>query len=356
MGASRCHSFEDASSTGNQHASFKSFSQSDSSDDGSIRLYEFATINLPFHESPANSRISLTIKPSSPRSPTTPCLKENRTADMPSPQRGRSRLRVSPVGEPARKNFSASVSPDRFIPKRQFSEVSSTPFRVNKYPHQLSPEEKILRRRLPGDDPFLPNRTQGPAFPGQRPTPTRLRQRPFQRPRLVVDPAVTGGTHQHEFLRRVSAGAVWGVGGTTAMLRDPSMAVSDGAPSLSGRDSTAPTYVAKFLPRSNRAEERNKHESRLALALNIDPTTRLLGTCVPCPENSPSPSSPYYERLSPFVWKDSAWKRVEREQCKHSCFLHSETVTSTVYSRSLSNSPSLSLNKIDIYMTFNTYS
>ena len=342
MGASRCHSFEDASSAGNQHALFKSFSRSDSSqDDGSIRLYEFATINLPFHESPANSHISLTIRPSSPGSPSTPRLKENRTADAPPPERGRSRLRGYPVGEPTRRNFSASVSPDRFIPKRQFSEVSSTPFRVNKHPHQLSPEEKILRRCLPGDDPFLPNRAQGPAFPGQRPTPTRLRQRPLRRPRLVVDPAVTGGTHQHDFLRRVSAGAVWGVGGTTAMLGDPSMAVSDGAPSLSGRGSTAPTYVAKFLPRSNTAEDRNKHESRLALALNIDPTTRLLGTCLPCPENSPSPSSPYYERLSPFVWKDSAWKRVEREQCKHCCFLLSKKVASTVCSRGFSNSPLL---------------
>ncbi|KAJ5670010.1 uncharacterized protein N7477_005373 [Penicillium maclennaniae] len=315
MGASRCHSFEDASSTGNQHALSRSLSRSNSSQsNGFIRLFDFATVNTPFHETPASSRISLTIRPSFPHSPSTPRLKENRTADVPSPERGRRLSRGYPVGEPTRKNLSASVSPDRFIPKRQFSEISSTPFRVNKDPHQLSPEEKILRRRLPGDDPFLPTRAQEPSFPGQRPTPTRLRQRPLQRPRLIVDPAVTRGTHQHDFLRRVSAGGVWGVGGTTAILDDPSMAILNGTSSLSGRGSTAPTYVAKFLPRSNRAEDRNMHESRLALALNIDPTTRLLGTCLPCAENSPSPSSPFYERLSPFVWKDSAWKRVEREQ------------------------------------------
>ncbi|KAJ5298896.1 uncharacterized protein N7443_007016 [Penicillium atrosanguineum] len=315
MGTSRCHSFEDASSMSNQHASLKSFSRSESSQEGvSIKLYEFATINLPFHESPATSQISLSIRPSSPNTPSTPRLTEKKTEDAPSPERGRSRLRGFPVEETTRMNFSPSVSPDRFIPKRQFSEISSTSFRINKHPHQLSPEERILRRRLPGDDPFLPSRAQAPAFTGQRPTPIRLRQRPLQRPRLVVDPAEVGGTHQLDFLRRVSTGAVWGVGGTTAMLGDPSMAYSNGAPSLSGRGSAAPAYVAKFLPRSNRAEDRNKHESRLAFALNIDPTARLLGTCVPCAENSPSPSSPHYERLSPFVWKDCAWKRVERDQ------------------------------------------
>jgi len=312
MGASRCHSFEDASSTGNYHASLKSLSRSESSQDGgSIRFPEFATINLPFHESPTTSQVTPSLKPSSPT--VAPRLKENRTANSLSPERFRGRLRGPQVGEAARKGFSSSVSPDRFIPNRHFAEISSTPFRVNKHPHHLSPEEKVLRRRLPGDDPFLPRPS---VFPGQRPTPTRLRQRPLQRPRLVTGPIVTRGARQNDFLRRVSAGAVWGVGGTSAMLGDPSLTVSNGVPSRSDRGSTAPTYVAKFLPRNNNADNKNKHESRLALALDIDPTTRLIGTCVPCAENSPAPSSPYYERLSPFVWKDSAWKKVEREQCK----------------------------------------
>ncbi|KAJ5762444.1 uncharacterized protein N7511_005826 [Penicillium nucicola] len=60
-------------------------------------------------------------------------------------------------------------------------------------------------------------------------------------------------------------------------------------------------------------EEEEKHESRLALALDIDPATRLLRTFLPCLEAQPSPASPHYERLSPFVWKDSAWKKVERQ-------------------------------------------
>jgi hypothetical protein len=168
---------------------------------------------------------------------------------------------------------------------------------------------------LPGDDPFLPSRAQAPTFLGQRPTPTRLRQRLLQRPRLVTDLAMAGDTRRNDFLRRVSAGAVWGVGGTGPVLGDPSVAASNGASSLSGRGSAAPTYVANFLPTSKRADDWNKHESRLALALDIDPTARLLGTCAPCAENSPSPISPFYERLSPFVWKDSTWKRGEREQC-----------------------------------------
>jgi hypothetical protein len=74
--------------------------------------------------------------------------------------------------------------------------------------------------------------------------------------------------------------------------------------------------VARFLPKISRHDDLNKHESRLALALDIDPTTRLLDTCIARQENSPSPASPDYERYSPYVWKDSAWKKVERGHCK----------------------------------------
>lgn len=319
---SRCHSFEDVSSTSNHHqqmpltpTSPSEFSQNN----GSLRLTDFATINLPLLETSASPQASLSLK-SETKAPSISqditSREEDRITGATSPDRGRSKAELSPNVEAAHKAYTSPISPDRFIPKRAFADDSSTPFRVNKHPQQLSPQEKLLRRRLPGDDPFLPTSRLLPPSPERKPSPTRVRQSPHQRPHLVTDSAVAGGNGPRDFLRQVSSGTVWGVGGTSAVH---GVSATDTGGVLSpGRQMTAPCYAAKFMPRLPIADEQNKHESRLALALDIDLTTRLLGTCTPSTESSPSPTSSDYERLSPFVWKDSAWKKVEREQCK--CF------------------------------------
>ncbi|KAJ5585533.1 uncharacterized protein N7459_005333 [Penicillium hispanicum] len=279
----------------------------------SARLTQFENFTLPLLESPASSQLSLSLKPRANELQLAPRLKENKAAGLTSAERGRNISRAPLNRARARSTFRSPISPDRFIPKREFGESSSTPFRVNKHPQQLSPGERLLRRRLPGDDPFLPTPRRSPAFPGQRSTPTRLRQRPPQRPHLVTDSSVVGSNGRSDFLRQVSSGAVWGVGGASAMLGDSSVASSSPSQSLVGRGTTASAFVATFLPRDTAAERQNKHESRLALALDIDRTTRLLGTCTASPDATPSPTSSHYEWFSPFVWKDSAWKKVERE-------------------------------------------
>lgn len=317
---SRCHSFEDTSSTSVHHKSLTSLSRAEPSHDGgSLRLTDFATINLRLTDSPASSENSLLLRPTTKAVNIVAHLQENRAAASPapdSPERGRRLTRGPPNGNAPQATFRSPISPDRFIPKREFGHHPSTSYRVNKHPYYLSPQERIIRRRVPGEDPFLPVSRQSPAFPGRRPTPTRLSQRPYHRPHLVADPTVFGGAAPSESLRRVSAGAVWGVGGTSAVLGQPSVGVSNDTRSISGRGAASPAYVARFLPKISRHDDLNKHESRLALALDIDPTTRLLETCTTREDKSPSPASPDYEKYSPFVWKDSAWKKVERGHCK----------------------------------------
>ncbi|KAJ5101644.1 hypothetical protein NUU61_003866 [Penicillium alfredii] len=301
---SRCHSFEDASWAGhhNNPSLVSLISQSESAkDDGNVGLIEFATIHLPLLESPAASQVSLPLKPMA-KAPAhiVPRFKENQTT---SPERGRARARGLVNGDVARRALGSSVSPDRFIPKRAFGDLPSTAFHVTKHPDQLSPQEKITRRRLPVDSPFLPSPGRRPATVTGPPRQTPLRQGPHHRPRLVTESG---------FTRQVSSGAVWGVGGTSPAVGDPQV-VSNGTRNISSRGSTAPVFVAQFLPKITATDEQDKHESRVALALDIDPTSRLLGTCQPCPSIPPSPASPDYERFSPFVWKDCAWKRGERE-------------------------------------------
>lgn len=312
---SRCHSLEDISSTNTHQQSLTSLSRSESShDEGSIRLTNFATINLQLTDFPTSSQDSLLLRPTI-RSH----LQENRYAASTtpgSPERGRKLSREPLNGNVSRSAFRSPVSPDRFIPKRELGHHSSTSYRINKHHYQLSPQEKIVRRRVPGEDPFLPAARQSLAFSGRRPTTTRHPQRPFHRPHLVVDFAAFGGTATNESPRRVSAGSVWGVGGASAVLGQHSVGASDYTRSISARGGASPAYVARFLPKISHHDDLNKHESRLALALDVDPTSRLMGICTPREEKSPSPASPDYERYSPFVWKDSAWKKVEKGYCK----------------------------------------
>ncbi|KAJ5662744.1 hypothetical protein N7462_011670 [Penicillium macrosclerotiorum] len=319
---SRCHSFEDVSSAHHHRMSLTSLSQYESpQDSGPVILTEFATINLPLLDSPTSSQISLTLKPKASAANVTTRLKENRSVDSPPPEQSRSRVRGNFNRQLTHGTFTGLISPDRFIPKREFTETPSTPYRINKYAYQLSPREKVVRRRLLGDDPFLSSTRRPSALHGQRPASARPRQRPYQQPHLVTDSTIMGANSRNDFIRQVSARAVWGVGGTSAALGDSSTVapVPNETRSVSSRGSSAPRFVAKFLPINTRADDQNKHESRLALALDIDPTTRLLGTCMRCEENAPSPASPDYERLSPFVWKDSTWKKVEMEYYDFYC-------------------------------------
>lgn len=233
--------------------------------------------------------------------------------------RGRARLRRYPNSGPPGRGSRSPVSPDRFIPLREFDDPPSTPFRVCKNPKRLSPDEKLLRRRLPRADPFLPARRRAMTVP--KPNSQRVHS-PHYGPRLVNDSSTVGSVSSQpsgDVTRQVSHGCVWNVGGKSAALAKPSLGIPDGTGGLLSSGTTAPMHTAEFFPQRALSEEPEKHESRIALALNIDPASRLLNTCQlspSSPDSTPSPSSPDYERFSPFVWKDSAWKRIDGEQCK----------------------------------------
>ncbi|KAJ5504397.1 hypothetical protein N7463_007271 [Penicillium fimorum] len=299
------HSFKETARGSHKH------SQSESSKEGGpVQLTEFATINLPFFETPTFQSLS---KPKAqPVLTPIPHFKENRVS---SPKRGRYRGRNTGNAAVARNSFQSLLSPDRFIPKRDFVEPSSTTFRVAKHPQRLSPQERLLRRLPPGDDPFLPSALRGTCAASGRQQPTQLQQIPHQRPRLVTEPNITGNNIVHGSLRQVSSGAVWNVGGASAVLSGSIIAAPDDTPITSTNgSSTAPIFVAQFLPKKPKHSEQEIHESRLALALGIDPTTKQLDTCLRYLDAPLSPTSPDFERLSPFVWKDSAWKKDEKER------------------------------------------
>ena len=232
--------------------------------------------------------------------------------------RGRDRVRRYPNSGPVDTGSKIPVSPDRYIPPRDFGESLSTSFRVSKTPQKMSPDEKLLRHRLPKEDPFMPTRQWMATT-----SPERHSGR-IHRPHLVNGSviAVHSGTQgPGEAIRQVSVGGVWNVGGTSAAT-ESSLAIPDGAGGLLSSGTTAPMHTAQFFPRHVSPKDPEKHESRIALALDIDRASRLLNTCQlsPSVDSTPSPSSPGYEKYSPFVWKDSAWMRTEGGQCESACF------------------------------------
>ncbi|KAI8945678.1 WD40-repeat-containing domain protein [Xylaria longipes] len=151
------------------------------------------------------------------------------------------------------------LSPDRFVPSHV---AASDQFRANKQPHELSLSERLLRTENAGADAFC--------FSPQRYTPTSPR-------RLSRSDCVE---RRHGTVlalcpldRQVSHGAVWSVGGTA-----PSGAAVDGGRGrLLSSGTNARLYTTSFSNlRPKSEEDQEKHEARLALALNLDRAHRVL--------------------------------------------------------------------------------
>jgi hypothetical protein len=105
--------------------------------------------------------------------------------------------------------------------------------------------------------------------------------------------------------REISAGAVWNVGGASA-VSDTVIAVSTGRGGMLGSGTNAPLYTSTFLNRADPEAELEAYEHRLALALDVDQTDRVL-------QHSPSPSSHHNGKhggTTPHpkhTWRDGAW-------------------------------------------------
>jgi hypothetical protein len=106
-------------------------------------------------------------------------------------------------------------------------------------------------------------------------------------------------------IRQISAGAVWNVGGSSA-VSDTVIGVSTGSGGMLGSGTNAPLYKSSFLNRADPEAELEAYEHRLALALDCDQTDRIL-------QYSPSSSGYRNERhggTTPYAkhtWRDGAW-------------------------------------------------
>ncbi|KAL8827628.1 MAG: hypothetical protein Q9170_006940 [Blastenia crenularia] len=204
-------------------------------------------------------------------------LSPRRLLPLPANHRGRDLTqRLYSLATP---QTTSSSSPDRFVSNRNTPQDSVRSFRLGKPPHLLNEVEKLLRRDSAAPDPFVagsPRRTR-PGRSSENTSDNRSASR--SQSRSVSNPDVLTIPHPSlpsPRLRQASAGAVWNIGGGSTYPTGPIQSISNGLGGLIGSGTNAPLYTAKFLEKANPENDMNTYEARLAIALDIDRTQRIL--------------------------------------------------------------------------------
>lgn len=237
---------------------------------------------------------------------------------------------------PNRRATSAAILPstptrsrDRYISSRFSPQEPSKAFRLSKSPSQLSASEKLVRNNSATPDPFgpllLPRvRDIRTHAPNQSLPAAALRlPRPVGTTNITTlpDPFTTQDRH-------ASAGAVWNIGGgALGHHHGPIRSVSNGRGGFVSGGSNAPMYSSQFFDDDTSDQDLERMEARLAAALDIDQTVRIL-------DISRSPQSPRSastggigsKRKRPYVeprtrWKYGDWMREGSQSRTYFCAL-----------------------------------
>ncbi|KAI9839470.1 MAG: hypothetical protein M1819_002095 [Sarea resinae] len=203
---------------------------------------------------------------------------------------------------------------DRFIPLRRSPTSSLDSFHLSKPTDLLSHDERVLRHRSASPDPFSPM-TQDLLREAERFLPGRIR-------RSEYNPGLSAMTTTGVLgLRRFSSSIGSRHGSFNAahmdgILTGPLPGITDGRGGMIGSGTNAPLYISRFLEGLTPNEDLEKHERRLAVALEIGQAERVLqfsspeNRCAPKVSGNPSPLK---EIKCPMdfrtTWRDNEWVR-----------------------------------------------
>jgi hypothetical protein len=186
---------------------------------------------------------------------------------------------------------------DRYIARRRPPAVTRESFELNKPTERLE-THKIGRGGQPNTDPFSHRLRRSERLNdelrGLRETHSLLMGRASVQRRNTNLASRLSSVMLSS--RQISSGAVWNVGGPSA-VSDTVVGVSTGRGGMLGTGTNAPLYTSSFLERADPEAELDAYERRLALAFDIDQSERIL-------QHSPSPSTTPYAK---HIWCDCAW-------------------------------------------------
>ncbi|KAF5252769.1 hypothetical protein FANTH_2294 [Fusarium anthophilum] len=152
---------------------------------------------------------------------------------------------------------------DRYVPRRDPISPSSERYRTTKQSQDLSRDERLRRDKSASADPFVLKRRvmdPDPRFP-------------FRVDDSYLDRALGQLPQNRGGDRQVSMGAMWSVGG----LAPNAIATDDGQGHLVRRGTNARVFPTLFQESLvSTSVEKEKHEGRIASALNIDQVRKIL--------------------------------------------------------------------------------
>jgi hypothetical protein len=199
---------------------------------------------------------------------------------------------------------SRTGTPDRFIACRRPPAVTRESFELSNPAERREKEQTALRGTRQGADAFSRRlRRSG-----------RMNEelRGLREAHSVISGRANANRRNANFrrssvplsVRQVSAGAVWNVGGPSA-VSNTVVGVSTGRGRMLGSGTNAPLYKSAFLNRADPEAELEAYERRLALALDVDQTDRIFQHSSSPASQSPPPSIEASQ--SKHVWRDGAW-------------------------------------------------
>lgn len=246
---------------------------------------------------------------------------------------------------PTSKSRSGSVTPsqsrDRFILPRRSPVHTRDSFQLSTSPAKLSSKEKVTRNRYHGPDPFAhrPRSSTAGAILSNRSHLARETRSDTIRPSSPNSPLSATRLSLANGVRQISSGAIWAVGGAAAPT-DSAVAVADGHRGFFTSGSTAPLYRTNFLDRLDSTMESEAYERRLALALDVDTSSRVLAINDTTTSSNSANHSPDCTQIpGPTIWKDGQWIK-EGSTTTSKKILRNKRVISTVPFRVL-DAPSL---------------
>lgn len=205
---------------------------------------------------------------------------------------------------------SQKSTPDRFIHCRRPPAVTRDSFELNK-PNE---REQISRRgHRAGGDPF--------SRQVRRSDRLNAELRGLREAHTFIAGRSTGSARNLRLrssslvmaARQISAGAVWNVGGPSA-VSDTVAAISTGNGGMLGSGTNAPLYTSTFLNRADPEAESEAYERRLALALEVDQTERVLHHSA-LPSSRPGSRQQNTPPHKLLVWRDGAWIQDGSKPC-----------------------------------------
>ncbi|KAJ3528600.1 hypothetical protein NM208_g10128 [Fusarium decemcellulare] len=157
---------------------------------------------------------------------------------------------------------------DRYVPKRDHVSPPSERYRAKKESRDLTTDERLTRCKNASLDPFVLRRR---ALTPDGRFPFRVDERVLNRDTALSQlPQNRGGE------RQASMGAIWSVGG----LVHDTIATDDGQGRLLQRGTNARIFPTPFQESLiNTSVEKEKHEGRIAFALDLDRVRKVLDFC-----------------------------------------------------------------------------